>query len=43
MQLFKHYEAHSTEEACRLLAQYEGRAFLNAGGSDLLTLQSDAA
>jgi len=38
MQLFKHHEAYSTEEACRLLAQYEGRAFLNAGGSDLLTL-----
>jgi xanthine dehydrogenase YagS FAD-binding subunit len=35
---FKHIDAHSVEEACTTLAIYGGRARLNGGGSDLLSI-----
>lgn len=38
MRPFKHIEVHTIEEACSILDQYKGRARLNAGGTDLLTL-----
>ena len=36
MRPFTHFNARSVREACKLLAQYDGRAVLNAGGTDLL-------
>jgi xanthine dehydrogenase YagS FAD-binding subunit len=36
MRPFTHFTARSVKEACKLLAQYDGRAVLNAGGTDLL-------
>lgn len=37
MRPFTHFNARTTKEACKLLAQYDGRAVLNAGGTDLLS------
>lgn len=37
MRSFDHLDVHSIAEACTTLRQYQGRASLNAGGSDLLT------
>jgi len=36
MRSFSHFNAQSIKEACKLLAEYDGRAVLNAGGTDLL-------
>jgi xanthine dehydrogenase YagS FAD-binding subunit len=36
MRPFTHFDARTIKEACKLLAQYDGRAVLNAGGTDLL-------
>ena len=36
MRSFRHISARTTEEACELLAEYKGKAVLNAGGTDLL-------
>jgi CO/xanthine dehydrogenase FAD-binding subunit len=36
MKPFKHHNAHSIKEATSLLEAYEGRARVNAGGTDLL-------
>jgi xanthine dehydrogenase YagS FAD-binding subunit len=36
MRSFTHFNARTIKEACKLLAQYNGRAVLNAGGTDLL-------
>ncbi|MCU0595984.1 MAG: xanthine dehydrogenase family protein subunit M [Desulfobacterota bacterium] len=42
MRPFIHFNARSVKEACGLLAEYGGRALLNAGGTDLLgTLKAD--
>jgi xanthine dehydrogenase YagS FAD-binding subunit len=42
MRPFIHFNASSVKEACKLLAEYDGRAVLNAGGTDLLgTLKGD--
>jgi xanthine dehydrogenase YagS FAD-binding subunit len=42
MRPFTHINARSVKEACKLLAEYDGRAVLNAGGTDLLgTLKGD--
>jgi xanthine dehydrogenase YagS FAD-binding subunit len=42
MRPFTHVNARSVKEACKLLAEYDGRAVLNAGGTDLLgTLKGD--
>jgi xanthine dehydrogenase YagS FAD-binding subunit len=42
MRPFTHVNAQSVKEVCKLLAEYEGRAVLNAGGTDLLgTLKGD--
>jgi len=38
MKQFLHFDASSLDEACKLLAAYNGRAKVNAGGSDLLTV-----
>ena len=38
MKNFIHFDASSLEEACKLLAEYDGCAKVNAGGSDLLTV-----
>jgi xanthine dehydrogenase YagS FAD-binding subunit len=39
---FKHIDAHSVNETCEMLGEYQGRAKLNAGGTDLLsTLKGD--
>lgn len=38
MRSFKHHQVRSIKEAISLLEQYEGRARLNAGGTDLLGL-----
>lgn len=38
MKVFEHHQARSIDEAIRLLERYEGRARLNAGGTDLLGL-----
>jgi xanthine dehydrogenase YagS FAD-binding subunit len=37
MKSFTHINARTVEEACALLAQYDGKAVLNAGGTDLLS------
>jgi len=36
MRPFAHFNAGTVKEACKLLAKYDGRAVLNAGGTDLL-------
>ena len=41
MKLFKHYNARSIKEATRLLAEYDGKAKANAGGTDLLGAMRD--
>jgi len=42
MRPFMHFNAGTVKEACKLLAKYDGRAVLNAGGTDLLgTLKGD--
>jgi xanthine dehydrogenase YagS FAD-binding subunit len=38
MRDFDHHDAHSIDEALGLLAKYKGKARLNAGGSDLLSV-----
>jgi xanthine dehydrogenase YagS FAD-binding subunit len=37
MRPFAHFNVRSVKEACALLAEYGGRAVLNAGGTDLLS------
>jgi xanthine dehydrogenase YagS FAD-binding subunit len=37
MKSFIHINARTVEEACALLRQYEGKAVLNAGGTDLMS------
>jgi xanthine dehydrogenase YagS FAD-binding subunit len=37
MKSFTHINARTVEEACALLRQYDGKAVLNAGGTDLLS------
>ncbi len=42
MRTFKHIDAYSINETCELLGEYQGKAKLNAGGTDLLsTLKGD--
>jgi xanthine dehydrogenase YagS FAD-binding subunit len=41
MRNFAHYDACSISEAVKLLARYKGRAKLNAGGTDLLSVLKD--
>lgn len=41
MRSFNHVSAMTVEEACQLLDRYEGRAVLNAGGTDLLGVLKD--
>jgi xanthine dehydrogenase YagS FAD-binding subunit len=41
MKLFNHINARSVDEATELLANYEGKAKLNAGGTDLLGVLKD--
>ena len=42
MRTFTHIDAYSINETCELLGEYQGRAKLNAGGTDLLsTLKGD--
>jgi xanthine dehydrogenase YagS FAD-binding subunit len=41
MRNFVHYDARSISEAVNLLAKYKGRAKLNAGGTDLLSVLKD--
>ncbi len=36
MKRFKHYDAHTVEEAAQLLADFEGRAEIIAGGTDIV-------
>jgi xanthine dehydrogenase YagS FAD-binding subunit len=36
MRRFTHFNAKSIKEACSLMREYDGRAVLNAGGTDLL-------
>jgi len=38
MRTFKHINAYTVNEACELLGQYQGKAKLNAGGTDLLSV-----
>ena len=38
MRTFTHINAHTVNEACELLGQYRGKARLNAGGTDLLSM-----
>ena len=38
MRSFTHFDTYSIDEACKTLGELEGRARLNAGGSDLLTM-----
>lgn len=38
MKNFTHINAGSIDEACKLLAEYNGKAWLNAGGTDLLSI-----
>jgi NADPH-dependent glutamate synthase beta subunit-like oxidoreductase len=41
MKPFKHFSARSLREASKLLAKYDGKAKVNAGGSDLLSAMRD--
>ncbi len=41
MRPFEHLNARTVEEACALLKRYEGRARINAGGTDLLSVLKD--
>jgi xanthine dehydrogenase YagS FAD-binding subunit len=38
MRSFKHINARTVDEACALLKEYKGKAMLNAGGTDLLSI-----
>jgi NADPH-dependent glutamate synthase beta subunit-like oxidoreductase/CO/xanthine dehydrogenase FAD-binding subunit len=38
MRSFKHINARTVDEACALLRKYKGKAMLNAGGTDLLSI-----
>ena len=38
MRSFTHFDVNSIEEACAILDEYKGKACLNAGGSDLLSI-----
>jgi NADPH-dependent glutamate synthase beta subunit-like oxidoreductase/CO/xanthine dehydrogenase FAD-binding subunit len=38
MRSFKHVNARTVDEACSLLADYKGKAMLNAGGTELLSI-----
>lgn len=38
MRTFTHIDAYTVGEACQLLEEYRGRARLNAGGTDLLSI-----
>jgi xanthine dehydrogenase YagS FAD-binding subunit len=38
MRTFTHIDAHTVDEACELLNRYQGRAKLNGGGTDLLSI-----
>jgi len=38
MRSFKHVNARTVDEACALLADYEGKAILNAGGTEVLSM-----
>lgn len=38
MRSFKHINARTVDEACALLTEYKGKAMLNAGGTDLLSI-----
>ncbi len=38
MRTFRHFDAHTIDEACQLLSKYQGRAKFNAGGTDLLSV-----
>lgn len=38
MRPFTHTDVHSVDEACELLGRYQGKAKLNAGGTDLLSV-----
>lgn len=42
MRIFKHINAHTIKEACSLLNEYNGKAKINAGGSDLLLTLKDS-
>lgn len=42
MRSFRHINAATIEEACTLLRDYDGRAKINAGGSDLILTLKDA-
>ena len=41
MKRFEHHNAHSIREAVKLLNNYEGKAKVNAGGTDLLGALKD--
>jgi len=41
MKPFTHYDAHTLREASKLLAKYDGKARVNAGGTDLLGIMRD--
>lgn len=41
MRPFKHVDARTLKEACELLKKYNGKAAVNAGGTDLLTVLKD--
>ncbi len=38
MRSFKHINARTVDEACSLLREYKGKAMLNAGGTELLSI-----
>jgi xanthine dehydrogenase YagS FAD-binding subunit len=38
MRSFKHVNARTVDEACALLGEYKGKAMLNAGGTELLSI-----
>ena len=38
MRSFKHINAQTVDEACALLREYKGKAMLNAGGTELLSI-----
>jgi len=38
---FRHFNAHSVDEAASLMAGYDGKAFIMAGGTDLLVKMKD--
>jgi xanthine dehydrogenase YagS FAD-binding subunit len=38
MRSFKHVNARTVDESCALLGEYKGKAMLNAGGTELLSI-----